>query len=72
MSTVTEFLPWAAVGFIFGAAAGFQWGKTAKSRIGEAVTTDFENGVVSVEFDTYKAARSGLSDGINQFLDGLN
>lgn len=72
MRTVTEFLPWAAVGFIFGAAAGFQWGKKAKSHIGEAVTTDINGGVVTVEFDTVQAARSGLSDGINRFLDGLN
>lgn len=67
-----EFLPWAAVGFVFGTLAGFQWGKNAKSNIGEAVSTDFSDGVVKVEFDTYKAARSGLGNTINGFIDGLN
>lgn len=70
MRALTEFLPWAAVGFVFGAAAGFQWGKTAKSNIGEAVKTEFDDGVVRVEFDTYQAARSGLSDSINNLIDG--
>lgn len=60
-------LPLAVVGFLVGAVAGFAWGRKAKSSIGEAVSTDVSNGVVTVQFDTYKAARSGLADE----LDGL-
>lgn len=66
-----EFLPWAAVGFVFGTLAGFQWGKNAKSKIGEAVKTDFKDGVATVQFDTYQAARAGLGDSINDLIDGL-
>ena len=64
-------IPWAAVGFVFGAAAGFQWGKKAKSNIGQSVTTDFKGGVATVQFDVYGAARSGLADPINDLIDGL-
>lgn len=71
LKAAAEFLPWAAVGFVLGAVAGFQWGKTAKSRIGESITTDYEGGVLSVKVDTYQAARAGLSDSINQFISGI-
>lgn len=64
-------IPWAAVGFVFGAVAGFQWGKKAQSNIGKAVSADVEGGVVTVQVDTVKAARAGLSDNINRFIDGL-
>lgn len=68
---VTDFMPLAAVGFIVGAGLGFAWGKKAKSRIGESVSTDVSDGVVRVEIDTYQAARAGLSDSINNFFDGI-
>lgn len=64
-------VPWAVVGFVVGAVVGIQWGQKAKSRIGEAVSTEFDNGVVRVEVDTYQAARAGLSDGLNNFIDRL-
>ncbi len=71
MKIAGQFIPWAAVGFVFGAMAGFQWGKKAKSNIGQSVTTDFERGVATVQFDVYGAARSGLADPINDLIDGL-
>ena len=64
-------IPWVAVGFVLGAAAGFSWGKTAKAGIGDAVATKFEGGKLSVTVDTIKAARSGFGDNINSFLDGV-
>lgn len=64
-------IPWAAVGFVLGAAAGFQWGKKAKSNIGQAVKTDVDGGVIRVEFDTVEAAKAGFSDDINRFIDGV-
>lgn len=67
----TEFIPLAVVGFIVGAGLGFAWGKKAKSNIGKAVTTDVDGGVVTVQVDTVKAARAGLADPINNFIDGL-
>lgn len=70
MKNLLEFAPWAAVGFVFGAVAGFQWGKKAKSKIGESVTTNYENGVIRLEVDTYRAARAGLSDSINGWIGG--
>lgn len=71
MKIAGQVIPWAAVGFVFGAVAGFQWGKKAKSNIGESVTTEFERGVATVKFDVYGAARSGLADPINDLIDGL-
>lgn len=62
-------MPWAAVGFIVGAAAGLAWGKKAKSSIGQAVTTEFDGGVATVRFDTVEAARAGLNDHLNAFID---
>lgn len=67
----TEFVPLAVVGFIVGAGLGFAWGKKAKDNIGKAVATDVSGGVVTVQVDTIKAARSGLSDGINAIMDGV-
>jgi hypothetical protein len=67
----TEFIPLAVVGFIVGAGLGFAWGKKAKSNIGKAVTTDVDGGVVTVQVDTIKAARAGLSDGINNILSAV-
>lgn len=63
-------VPWVAVGFVLGAVAGFQWGKTAKSNIGKAVSTDYSGGVATVQFDVYQAARSGLGDTLNGWLGG--
>jgi len=68
---VTDFLPLTVIGFAVGAAAGFAWSKNAKSKIGESVTTDVSGGVVTVRLDTVEAARSGLGDNINRFLDGV-
>lgn len=68
---VRQVIPWAAVGFVFGALAGFQWGKKAKSNIGESVTTDYQDGVASVHFDVVGAARAGLADPINDLIDGV-
>lgn len=62
-------VPWAAVGFLAGAALGFAWGKTAKSRIGQAVTTEWHGGTLSVNVDTVTAARSGLGDALNSYID---
>jgi len=64
-------VPWVAVGFMMGAALGFSWGKTAKSKIGEAVSTDWEGGRLSVTVDTVRAARSGFGDSLNGFIDGV-
>ena len=64
-------IPWAVVGFAVGAALGFAWGKKAKSSIGESVSTEFDNGVLRVEFDTYQAARSGLADELDGFAERL-
>jgi len=64
-------LPMAVIGFLVGALAGFQWGNKAKSRIGESVTTDVSDGVVTVKLDTVQAARSGLADPINDAINGL-
>lgn len=64
-------LPMAVIGFLVGAIAGFQWGNKAKSRIGESVTTDVSDGVVTVKLDTVQAARSGLADPINDAINGL-
>jgi hypothetical protein len=64
-------VPWALIGFVGGAALGFAWAKKAKSNIASAVKTDVSNGVVRVEFDTLQAAKSGFSDDINQFIDGV-
>lgn len=64
-------LPMAVIGFLVGALAGFQWGNKAKSRIGESVTTNVSDGVVTVQLDTVKAARSGLADPINDAINGL-
>lgn len=66
-----QLIPWAAVGFVFGAMAGFQWGKKAKNNIGESVSTEYRDGVATVSFDVYGAARSGLADPINDLIDGL-
>lgn len=67
----TEFVPLAVVGFIVGAGLGFAWGKKAKSNMGKAVATSVDGGVVTVQVDTVKAARAGLSDGINSIIDGV-
>jgi hypothetical protein len=67
----SQVVPWVAVGFVLGAAAGFAWGKTAKAGIGDAVTTKFDGGKLSVTVDTVEAARSGFGDSINGFLDGV-
>jgi hypothetical protein len=67
----SQVVPWVAVGFVLGAAAGFAWGKTAKKGIGDAVKTDFEGGKLMVTVDTIKAARSGFGENINNFLDGV-
>lgn len=64
-------VPWVVVGFAVGALAGFQWGRKAKSSIGDSVTTEFEDGVVTVQLDTYRAARSGLATPIDNMIDGL-
>jgi hypothetical protein len=64
-------IPWVAVGFVLGAAAGFAWGKTAKAGIGDSVKTDFSGGKLTVTVDTVEAARSGFGDSINGFLDGV-
>ncbi len=64
-------IPMAVVGFLVGALAGFQWGNKAKSKIGESVRTEFQDGVVRVEVDTVQAARSGLADPINDAINGL-
>lgn len=53
-------VPWAVVGFVVGAGLGLAWGKRAKSRIGESVTTDVHDGKVTVQVDMWKAAASGL------------
>lgn len=71
MGIARQVIPWAAVGFVLGAAAGFQWGKKAKSNMGESVNTEFKDGVATVQFDVYGAARSGLADPINDLIDGL-
>lgn len=63
-------VPWAAVGFFVGSLAGFSWGKKAKSNIGQAVSTDFSGGKLTVEVDTITAARSGLADPVNELIDG--
>jgi hypothetical protein len=68
---VKQAIPWAAVGFVFGVIAGFQYGKKAQSNISKAVATDFDSGVFRLEVDTVKAARAGLADPINNFIDGL-
>lgn len=62
-------VPWATVGFAVGIAAGFMWGKTAKSRIGESISTEWNGGVLAVKVDTIKAARSGVPDLLGQYLD---
>lgn len=67
----TEFVPLAVVGFVVGAGLGFAWGKKAKSNVGKAVATQVDGGVVTVQIDTVRAARAGLSDGINELLGGL-
>ncbi|WP_300499022.1 hypothetical protein [Marinobacter sp.] len=64
-------LPLAVVGFMIGAAAGFAWGRKAKSNIGDAVRTDVSGGVVTVQFDSLQAARSGLADEFNNLIDRL-
>ena len=67
----TEFVPLAVVGFIVGAGLGFAWGKKAKDNMDKAVATDVSGGVVTVQVDTVKAARAGLSDGINRIIEGV-
>lgn len=67
----TEFVPLAVVGFIVGAGLGFAWGKKAKDNVNKAVSTEVDGGVVTVQIDTVQAARSGLSDGINNILNGV-
>lgn len=64
-------IPLAVLGFMVGAAAGFAWGRKAKSNIGEAVSTDVSGGVVTVQFDAKQAARSGLADEFNNLIDRL-
>lgn len=64
-------IPLAVLGFMVGAAAGFAWGRKAKSNIGEAVRTDVSGGVVTVQFDSLQAARSGLADEFNNLIDRL-
>lgn len=67
----TEFVPLAVVGFIVGAGLGFMWGKKAKSEIGKSVKTSYRDGLATVQFDVYQAARSGLDDNINRIIDGI-
>lgn len=64
-------IPLAVLGFMVGAVAGFAWGRKAKSNIGEAVSTDVSGGVVTVQFDSLQAARSGLADEFNSLIDRL-
>lgn len=61
-------IPWATVGFVAGAALGFAWGKKAKSRIGDSVTTDFSAGRLTVKVDTVTAAASGLPDPLAAYI----
>jgi hypothetical protein len=62
-------VPLALIGFIVGAAAGFAWGRKAKSHIGEAVSTDVSGGVVTVQFDAKQAARAGLADELDAWIE---
>lgn len=55
-------IPWAAVGFVAGAALGLAWGQKAKSRLGEAVTTQVDGARVTVTLDGAKAFKAGLPD----------
>lgn len=49
-----------AAGFVFGLA----WGQGTRSRLGDAVQTDFSGGKLTVSVDAYKAGREGLADAI--------
>lgn len=62
-------IPWGTVGFLAGAALGFAWGQKAKSRIGESVTTDFNGGVLSIRVNTIDAAKAGLPDILNSYIE---
>lgn len=62
-------IPWASVGFVVGIAAGFAYGRKAKQGITDSVSTDFSGGVLSVRVDTLQAARSGLPDVLNAYLN---
>ena len=54
--------PYAILGFVIGAAIGFSWGRTAKSRIGDSIKAEVDGAVIRVEFDAGAAARSGFPD----------
>lgn len=62
-------IPLGLLGFIVGAVAGLAWGRKAKSNIGEAVSTDLSGGVVTVQFDAGKAARAGLADELDAWIE---
>lgn len=65
-------VPWALVGFVAGAAVGaalgLSWGQKAKSRLGEAVSTNVDGGKVSVTVDLAHAAAVGLPDLVQRYL----
>ncbi|WP_432209981.1 hypothetical protein [Marinobacter alkaliphilus] len=62
-------IPLGLLGFIVGAVAGLAWGRKAKSNIGEAVSTDISGGVVTVQFDAKQAAKSGLADELQDWVN---
>lgn len=62
-------VPLGLLGFIIGAVAGLAWGRKAKSNIGEAVSTDISGGVVTVQFDAKQAAKSGLADELQDWVN---
>lgn len=64
-------VPWAAVGFVAGAALGFAWGQKAKSRLGDSVTTDYSGGTLTVKVDTVTAAASGLPDPLAAYIQKI-
>jgi len=44
-----------ALGFIVGVGAGFLYGRQAKSRVGESISTSFHRGKLTIEADIAKA-----------------
>jgi len=71
MNNYWKAVPWAAVGFLVGSFAGFQWGKKAKNNIAEAVKTDYSGGVFTMQVDTVQAAKSGMADPLANLVEGL-
>ncbi|MHB1342561.1 MAG: hypothetical protein ACYCX5_12505 [Coriobacteriia bacterium] len=53
---------WSAVGFVAGAVLGFVWSDGTKSRLSNSISTDFDNGKMTITLDAAGAIAGPLAD----------